>query len=105
MSAPDGGPAFPVMGFPGDANYTLPTEGMSLRDVFAIGPMSDVELETLKEAFSARFPGEPASIAKIRYFRADTMLETRAKWYDENRAPTPVQEPVVIPAQPGEDMQ
>lgn len=78
---------------------------MSLRDYLAAAPMSDVELETLKQAFAVKFPTEPPSIAKIRYFRADTMLEARAQWYSENQAPDPVHEPVVIPAQPGEEMQ
>lgn len=101
----DGGPAFPhhevwdndkpEIGWIGG--------GMSLRDYFAAAPMSDVELETLREAFSQRFPTAPLSIAKLRYWRADTMLEARQQWYSENQAPTPVQEPVVIPPQPGEE--
>ena len=78
---------------------------MSLRDYMAAAPMSDVELQTLREAFGAKFPRLPPSIAAIRYFRADTMLEARAQWYSENQAPAPVQEPIVIPAQPGEEMQ
>jgi hypothetical protein len=78
---------------------------MSLRDYMAAAPMSDAELETLRLAFSNKFQSEPPSIAKIRYFRADTMLEARAQWYSENQAPAPLQEPVVIPAQPGEEMQ
>lgn len=94
----DGGPAFPC---PWD-DYP---HGISARDYFAAAPMSDVELETLKQAFAVKFPTEPPSIAKIRYFRADTMLEVRAAWYSENKAPVPVQEPIVIPAQPGEEMQ
>ena len=36
MSEPkNGGPAFPVPGFPGDANYTLPFPGMTLRQYYA----------------------------------------------------------------------
>lgn len=74
---------------------------MSLRDYFAATPMSDVELETLRAGFEKRYPNDQPSIARIRYFRADTMLEARTQWYAENQAPAPV----VIPAQPGEEMQ
>lgn len=95
-AANDGGPAYPS----GGGDY-----GMSLRDYFAAAPMSDVELEALREAYAMRFPTGPFSLAKMRYFRADTMLEVRQQWYSENKAPTPVQEPVVIPPQPGEEMQ
>lgn len=72
-----------------------PASEMSIRDHFAAAPMSDVELETLREAFVAKFPTEPPSIARIRFFRADTMLEVREKWYNENRTPIPLQEPDV----------
>jgi len=74
---------------------------MSLLDYFAAAPMSDVELETLREAYSAKFPGESLSIGRIRYWRADTMLQAREQWQKENQKP----EPVVIPAQPGEEME
>jgi hypothetical protein len=89
----------------GSSEVVLEHEGMSLRDHFAIGPMSDVELETLRQAFAEKFPNEPPSIARIRFFRADTMLEVRAQWYNEKGVPTPLPMPpnVVIPAQPGED--
>jgi len=97
VSVPDGGPAFPYW------DDTQPYAGMSVRDFFAISPMSDSELETLRDAYGAKFPGQPASISRIRYFRADTMLEARAQWYSENQKPAPLVEPVVIRAQPGED--
>ena len=103
MNIQDGGPAYPVSVLEDHSSFA--SNGMSLRDYMAAAPMSDVELETLKQAFAMKFPTEPPSIAKIRYFRADTMLEVRAQWYSENQAPYPVQEPVVIPAQPGEEMQ
>lgn len=93
IAAIDGGPAF--------SGQTW--DGMSLRDYFTAAPMSDVELETLRVAYSEKFPGTPLSIGRLRYWRADTMLEARAQWYSEHQTPTPVQEPVVIPAQPGED--
>lgn len=80
-----------------------PVSDMSMRDVFAIAPMSDVELETLREAYSKKFPDEPLSISRLRYWRADTMLEARAQWYNEHHTPNPVQEPVIIPAQPDEE--
>lgn len=85
MSEPgDGGAAFPgKMGI----NFT---DGMSLRDYFAAAPMSDVELETLREAFSKRFPAKPLSIARLRYWRADTMLETRQQLYDKRPDPIPL---------------
>jgi hypothetical protein len=103
MNTPDGGPASPVSVLEDHSSFA--SNGMSLRDAMAIAPMSDVELETLREAFSVKFPAEPPSIAKIRYYRADTMLEAREQWYNEKSVPIPVQEPVVIPAQPGEEMQ
>ena len=99
----DHGPAFPVSVLEDHSSFA--SNGMSLRDFFAAAPMSDVELETLRQSFEKKFPAEPPSIAKIRYFRADTMLEVRAQWYSENQAPAPVQEPIVIPTQPGEEMQ
>jgi hypothetical protein len=104
MSTPnDGGPAFPVAILEDHSSFAK--NGMSLLDLFAAAPMSDVELETLREAYSAKFPGAPLSIGRLRYWRADTMLEARAQWYAEHQTPAPVQEPVVIPAQPGEEMQ
>ena len=103
MNTPDHGPAFPVSVLEDHSSFA--SNGMSLRDYMATAPMSDVELETLKQAFAVKFPAEPPSIARIRYFRADTMLEARAQWYSENQAPAPVQTPIVIPAQPGEEMQ
>lgn len=66
---------------------------MSLRDYFAAAPMSDVELDTLREAYSAKFPGAPLSIGRLRYWRADTMLEARAQWYAEHQTPTPLVPP------------
>lgn len=101
MSAPDGGPAFPVALLEDHSSFAK--NGMSLRDWFASAPMSDVELETLREAYSVKFPGLPLSIGRLRYWRADTMLEARAQWYADNQKPEPVQEPVAIPAQPGEE--
>jgi hypothetical protein len=102
VSSPDGGPAFPI---PASDDVQYPAIlGMSLRDFFAAAPMSDVELETLREAYSAKFPGLPLSIGRLRYWRADTMLEARAQWYTENQKPEPVVAPVVIPAQPGGEM-
>ena len=85
----DGGPAFPR-----EVGYELTSKrsnrhGMSLRDYFAAAPMIDMEMEMLRQSFEKKFPGEPASIARIRYFRADTMLEARAQWYSENQAPAP----------------
>jgi hypothetical protein len=100
--ANDGGPAFPVAILEDHSSFAK--NGMSLRDWFASAPMSDVELETLRDAFSMKFPGAPLSIGRLRYWRADTMLEARAQWYSENQAPTLVQEPVVIPTQPEEDV-
>ncbi len=41
----DGGPAFPSPGYPGDANYTLPLDGMSLRDY--------AEIECLKAVITS----------------------------------------------------
>ena len=116
-NTPDHGPAFPVSVLEDHSSFA--SNGMSLRDYFAAAPMIEVELETLRQSFEKKFPGEPASIAKIRYFRADTMLEARAQWYSENRAPAPLRAidqfnaippeqigvPVVIPAQAGEEMQ
>jgi len=102
MSTPnDAGPAFPVAILEDHSSFAK--NGMSLRDYFAAAPMSDVELEMLKENYGIKFPGQPASISRIRYFRADTMLEARAQWYAEHQTPTPVQEPIAIPPQPGED--
>lgn len=107
MSAPDGGPAFPIMlnhiDTPGSSEIAIEHEGMSLRDYLAAAPMSDAELETLREAFSKEYPNEPLSIARLRYFRADTMLKTRQRWYDENQTPAPLRAPVVIPPQRGEE--
>jgi hypothetical protein len=88
------------MGPAGDLDMAF---GMSLRDYFAAAPMSDTELETLREAYGAKFPGQPLSISRLRYWRADTMLEARAQWYAENQKPDPVVAPVVIPAQAGEE--
>ena len=113
----DGGPAFPQKA--SDEDGHLYESGMSLRDWFASAPMTDVELETLRQTFEKKFPHLPLSIAALRYFRADTMLEARAQWYSENRAPAPLSAinqfhaippeqigvPVVIPAQSGEEMQ
>lgn len=102
MSTPnDGGPAFPVSVLEDHSSFAK--NGMSLRDYFAAAPMSDVELETLREAYSVKFPAAPLSIGRLRYWRADTMLEARTQWYSENQAPTLVQEQAVIPAQPGEE--
>lgn len=94
----DGGPAFPsdFLELPGSGF----SKGMSVRDVFAAAPMSDVELETLRMAFVNRFPNEPLSIARLRYWRADTMLEARSQWQSENRTPAPLQTPVVQPLFP-----
>jgi len=88
VSAPDGGPAFPW--------DCIASAGMSLRDYFAAAPMSDVELETLREAYSAKFPSQPLSISRLRYWRADTMLEAREQWYRENQKPNPLVEPSVM---------
>jgi hypothetical protein len=88
------------MGPSGDMDMAF---GMSLRDYFAAAPMSDVELETLRVAYSEKFPGLPLSIGRLRYWRADTMLEARAQWNSEHQTPTSLQEPVVVPAQPGEE--
>jgi hypothetical protein len=101
ITASDGGPAYPrsSQGPSGDWDSA---EGMSLRDVFAAAPMSDVELETLRQAFEKRYPTEPPSLARIRLFRADTMLEAREQWYRENQKPDPVVAPAVGMAIDGE---
>jgi hypothetical protein len=78
----DGGPAF-LSGRSID-------EGMYLRDYFANGPMTEAEFETLREAYSAKFPGQPLSIGRMRYWRAETMLEAREQWYNEHQTPAPV---------------
>lgn len=102
MNTPDGGSAFPsdFVDLPGSGF----SKGMSLRDYLAAAPMNELEMETLRQAFATKFPGKPLSIAALRYFRADTMLEVRAQWYNENQAPAPLQAPIVIPPQPGEEM-
>lgn len=92
----DGGVAFPrsSQGPSGDLDMAY---GMSVRDVFAAAPMNELEMETLRQAFATKFPGKPLSIAALRYFRADTMLEVRAQWYAENQAPTPLPTAVTPP--------
>lgn len=103
MSEADGGPAFPHHEVWDDDKPDIGWigGGMSLRDYFAAAPMSDVELETLREAYIYKFPSQPLSIGRLRYWRADTMLEARAQWQSENQTPVPLQQPVLIPAQPG----
>lgn len=92
MNLNDYGPAFPVTDEEGTAHT-----GMALRDYFAAAPMSDAELETLRTSFQSKFPNEPPSIARIRFFRADTMLEVRQQWYAENKAPAPLPTAVTPP--------
>jgi hypothetical protein len=93
----DYGPAFPVVDEEGTANT-----GMSLRDYFANGPMTEAEFETLRESYSLKFPGQPLSIGRMRYWRAETMLEAREQWYNEHQTPAPVVEPGGL--KPGEDV-
>lgn len=85
MNLDDYMPAYPVCGV--DGVWHL---GMSIRDYFANGPMTEAEFETLRDAYSAKFPGQPMSIAKMRYWRAETMLEAREQWYNEHQTPAPL---------------
>jgi hypothetical protein len=85
-------PAYPVCGV--DGVWHL---GMSIRDYFANGPMTEAEFETLREAYSLKFPQGPFSISRMRYWRAETMLEAREQWYNEHQTPAPVVTPPVEP--------
>lgn len=89
MSTPDGGQAFPMS----ERDDAL--RGMSLLDVFAIAPMTEAEFETLRDAYSLKFPQGPFSISRMRYWRAETMLEAREQWYSEHQTPAPVVQPAV----------
>jgi hypothetical protein len=72
---------------------------MYLRDYFANGPMTEAEFETLRVTYSEKFPGQPLSISRMRYWRAETMLEAREQWYNEHQTPAPLVEPAVMQSQ------
>lgn len=91
MSIPDGGPAFPVGGFPGDTFFkpVPPHAGMTLRDYFAAhAPSLPAKLGVLaEEAADIESPdkthGEKCAVlleiaAEWRYRYADAMLAARS---------------------------
>ena len=74
----DGGPAFPSPGYPGDANYTLPLEGMSLRDWLAANaPISLADAMQYCRETRKQFDYEQVfkTLCQMQLVYADTMLK------------------------------
>jgi hypothetical protein len=72
----DGGPAFPVPGFPNDPSFN----GMTLRDHFAEGALLMAYYCESSSPTHGGTPGNPtyAGIAERAYLMADAMLKARA---------------------------